>query len=143
MVQPLFNPNDGITGRDGGPYLDEVEAVEAEKRRAKVEGREPDLDNPPASAGIALSTAAQMLATVEVNRPSLQHTFHDEAERMFKASAESDNLLTARGSIPTEEVEKAEALVNAKSAEERADDLKLQQDSLFEDAVVKSSRAKK
>lgn len=87
MPKPLYNPNDGITGRDGGPYLDEVETVEAEKRRAVVEGRKPNLEKPPASAGIQLSTASQMLHAVEVNRPSKQHTFDDESERMFDAAS--------------------------------------------------------
>lgn len=115
MGKPLFNPNDGVTGRDGGPYLDEVEAVEAEKRRAEKEGRKPDLVNPPASAGIQLSTAAQMLHAVDVNRPSQTYSTHPEAERQFKAAAESDNLLKQWGEIPTEDIEKAEKAV--KSAE--------------------------
>lgn len=58
----LYNPHQGLTGRDGGPYLDEEEARLAEIRRAKVEGREPDLDNPPATAGIPLVTAGQLVS---------------------------------------------------------------------------------
>lgn len=58
---PLFNPNDGLTGRDGGPYLDIEEAKTAERRRAVLENREPDLENPPATAGIQLVTAAQLI----------------------------------------------------------------------------------
>lgn len=101
MGKPLFNPNDGITGRDGGPYLDEVETVEAEKRRAVVENRKPNLTDPPASAGIQLATAAQMLSAVEVNRPSKQHTFDDEAERMFDAAAKDKSTPFAKkGEIP-------------------------------------------
>ena len=103
MGKPLYNPNDGITGRDGGPYLDEVETVEAEKRRAVVEGRKPDLTNPPASAGIQLSTASQMLHAVEVNRPSKQHTMTDEAERMFTAAAKDKaTSFSQKGEIPDE-----------------------------------------
>lgn len=98
--KPLYNANDGLTGRDGGPYLDEEEARLAEQRRARVEGREPDYDNPPATAGIQLNTADRMIHTVEVNRPSQQHTFTDEAERMFAAARDSDNLLTQRSEIP-------------------------------------------
>lgn len=60
---PLFNPNNGLTGRDGGPYLDETELVDAERRRAVVEDREPDLDNPPAIAGVPLVTAGQLMTT--------------------------------------------------------------------------------
>lgn len=61
---PVYNPNDGLVGRDGGPYLDEVQAEQDEIRRAKAEGRKPDLKNPGANAGIQLSTAGQMLATL-------------------------------------------------------------------------------
>lgn len=50
------------------PYLDDVDRANAEVQRAKVEGREPDLDNPPATQstlmletevaeGMGLSTA--------------------------------------------------------------------------------------
>ena len=50
----LYNAAHGKTPRTGGPYLDDVEREEAEKRRAKFENREPDLENPPASAGTVL-----------------------------------------------------------------------------------------
>lgn len=50
----LYDANKGLLKRSGGPYLDELERKEAEKRRADVEGREPDLDNPPASVGTLL-----------------------------------------------------------------------------------------
>ena len=63
---PVYNPNDGLVGRDGGPYLDEVQAEQDEIRRAKAEGRKPDLEHPGANAGIQLSTAGQMLATLTV-----------------------------------------------------------------------------
>lgn len=53
----LYNANDGIVGRTGGPYLDEEEMEAAEIRRAKVEGREPDLDNPGSTAGVHLVPA--------------------------------------------------------------------------------------
>lgn len=57
----LHNPNDGLYGRTGGPYLDEVEAQAAEINRARVEGREPDLANPGAYAGIPLQTKRQQI----------------------------------------------------------------------------------
>ena len=58
----LFNPHQGLTGRDGGPYLDEEERRLAEIRRAVVEDREPDLENAPAVAGTPLVTAGQLVA---------------------------------------------------------------------------------
>jgi len=96
---PLFNPNDGLTGRNGGPYLDEVQAQQDEVRRAKVEGREPNLDNPGANAGIQLSTAAQMLHTLNVNNnPSMGIATSDALAKAYFDSSESqdDNALTAR-----------------------------------------------
>lgn len=38
----LFNPNDGVTGRDNGTYLDLEEARAREERSAKLEKRKPD-----------------------------------------------------------------------------------------------------
>lgn len=58
----LFNPHNGLTGRDGGPYLDEEERRLAEVRRAAIEDREPDLKSPPASAGTPLVTAGELAA---------------------------------------------------------------------------------
>lgn len=93
MGEPLYNPNDRLSGRDGGPYLDQVQAQADEVIRAKREGREPDLDNPPANAGIPLSTAAQLLKAVDVNQPSAFHETHDEARRMFEAAAKDKKSL--------------------------------------------------
>jgi len=50
----LYDANQGLMKRSGGPYLDEMEAVKAEERRAVVEDRDPDLDNPGPYAGTVL-----------------------------------------------------------------------------------------
>lgn len=87
----LFNPNDGLTGRDGGPYLDQEEARIAEERRARVEGREPDYDNPGVTAGIPLTTAAQMIHNVNVSSlPSKNRTWVDEANAIYAKAQEDD-----------------------------------------------------
>lgn len=102
---PLYNPNDGITGRDGGPYLDQVEAEQAEVRRAKVEGREPDLDNPPATAGIPLTTAAQMIHNLDVNIPSKSNFLTTGGAAALYRGAEDDentNLVAADSYNPDE-----------------------------------------
>lgn len=93
MGEPLYNPNDRLTGRDGGPYLDQVQAEQDEILRAKREGREPDFENLQANAGIPLSTAAQLLKVVDVNQPSAFHETHAEARRTFQAAADSDETL--------------------------------------------------
>ena len=56
----LYDANQGKLPRDGGPYLDEIEREQAEILRAKREGREPDLDNPPPSTGTVLVTKSQL-----------------------------------------------------------------------------------
>jgi hypothetical protein len=97
----FFNPNDGVAGRDGGPYLDQVEAARAELVRAKIEGREPDLENPPAYAGIPLNTAAQQLALVGVNSlPSQEGRNHANAALSMRAQVDDeDNLLQAHSEV--------------------------------------------
>lgn len=97
----LFNPNDGLTGRDGGPYLDQEEARIAEERRARVEGREPDYDNPGVTAGIPLTTAAQMIHNVNVSSlPSKNRTWVDEAQALYdKAQADDKSSLEPVDSI--------------------------------------------
>lgn len=87
----LYNPNDGLTGRDGGPYLDIEEAKRAEIRRAEVEGRKPDLDNPGPSAGIQLVTATALLNTVGVNQPSKTGSSVDSDETVVKGFADDKN----------------------------------------------------
>jgi hypothetical protein len=87
----LYNPNDGLTGRDGGPYLDIEEAKRAEIRRAEVEGREPDFENLPPSAGIQLVTATALLNTVGVNQPSKTGSSVDSDETVVKGFADDKN----------------------------------------------------
>lgn len=57
---PLYDANRGKVPRTGGPYRDELEREEAEKQRAKLEDREPDLDNPPATAATHLVPESQL-----------------------------------------------------------------------------------
>ena len=100
---PLYNPNDNVTGRDGGPYLDEVEARDAEARRAVVEDREPDFDNPPATAGIPLVTAGRQAATVGVNNlPSQAHAFDLSNADLVNARSEDERhpAFAQRSEIP-------------------------------------------
>ena len=91
MPQNLYNANDGLTGRDGGPYLDLEEARVAEVKRATIEGREPDFENMPASAGIQLVTAGQALANAGVvNLPS-QADNKDAAEAALQGVVDDPN----------------------------------------------------
>ena len=60
----LYNPHDGLTGRDGGPYLDNEERRLAEIRRAAIEDREPEFDKAPATAGTPLVTGPELMRMV-------------------------------------------------------------------------------
>jgi hypothetical protein len=91
---PLFNANDRLTGRDGGPYMDLEQAKQQEVNRAKVEGREPDLENPPAFAGIQLNTAGQQEATIGVSGIHSQESRNvTNPDVTFKGSVESEDTL--------------------------------------------------
>lgn len=57
----LYVANAGKGERTGGPYLDDVERHNAETWRAQREGREPDYENPPATAGTVLVPKSQLL----------------------------------------------------------------------------------
>ena len=61
LVVNLYDANHGKTPRTGGPYRDDVEREQAELIRAKFENRDPDFDNPPASAGTVLVTKSQLV----------------------------------------------------------------------------------
>jgi hypothetical protein len=75
--------------------LDQVEARRAEERRAEVEGRSPDYENPPAYAGIPLNTAGQQQFTVGVNNnPSQENRNFTDSDVQFEGAVSSkDNLL--------------------------------------------------
>lgn len=68
----FYNIHDGLRGRDGGPYLDQMEREAAEIQRAKVEDREPDLDNPGSSAGTPLVPISQVPDNIYAN-PSMAY----------------------------------------------------------------------
>lgn len=120
--QALYNANDGLTGRDGGPYLDIEEARQAEVNRARVEDREPDFDNMPASAGIVLVTAGQALANGTVNNlPSQSNNVTVSAEAALKGVADDDgNALKVHSYRPVEATEgEAERVNDAPVKEEK------------------------
>ena len=111
MTQQLFNPNDSITGRDGGPYLDEEEAREAEIRRARVEGREPDLEKPPATAGIPLVTSSELLSTATINNIPSQDGVVGASDLLIKGAVDDPNvLLQPRGERDVEALRDADPI---------------------------------
>lgn len=58
---PVYNVNDGIHGRQGGPYLDEELLRRQEELAARAEGREVDYTNIGGSTGVQLVTGEELL----------------------------------------------------------------------------------
>lgn len=101
----LYNAAHGKTPRTGGPYLDDVEREEAEKRRAFVEGREPDLENAPAAVGTVLVPKSALVErdvdknhlsdTVEVtNEPVTSYVVPVEKTEADPTQVDFDNDMT-------------------------------------------------
>lgn len=101
----LYNAAHGKTPRTGGPYLDDVEREQAEERRAKIEGREPDLDNAPAAVGTVLVPKSALVErdvdknhlsdTVEVtNEPVTSYDVPVEKTEPDPTQVDFDNDMT-------------------------------------------------
>ncbi len=71
----FYNAQDGLKGRDGGPYLDHVNRQNAEINRARIEGREPaDLNGVlPPDAGTSVVPAAYVIDNSMTSNPSMRH----------------------------------------------------------------------
>lgn len=96
----LYNPNDGLTGRDGGPYLDQVEMHDAETRRAVVEKRDPDYNNLQPTAGVPLVTAGTL---VNMDNPASRPSQQDStavADMVDLAADNTDFAITAIATAP-------------------------------------------
>lgn len=108
MAVDLFNPHDGLTGRDGGPYLDEVERRNAETIRAAKEDRKPDYDKAPATAGTPLVTGAVLAQIANpASNPSMEAQVAAPAtEGVDKLVRNKDSLLTKFASRPETDAEK-------------------------------------
>ena len=113
----LYNPHDGLTGRDGGPYLDQEERRLAEIRRAAIEGREPDFEQAPATAGTPLVTASELVAMANPASIPSQAAYDpaaDSVERLAKDESFPVNAFASR--------EKTQEEVDAEKAAESGDD---------------------
>jgi len=85
----LYNQHEGMRGRDGGPYLDEVEKVQAERTRQTISNseEEPNADlsgslrevvkELPAGAGTPLVTKARVVDNTFSNPSAERRTNHD------------------------------------------------------------------
>lgn len=109
----LYNPHEGLTGRDGGPYLDREEARLAEIRRAEIEGREPNLDNPPATGGIPLVTARQLVQMAGANSVPSQAGYNPDATAVDKLANDESFPATPHSTRDATDTEKEQRGVGA------------------------------
>lgn len=75
----LYIASHGKTKRTGGPYMDDIQREKAEELRAKMEDREPDLDNPPADVATKLVAKSQLVET-DVDKTHIFATVEVENE---------------------------------------------------------------
>jgi hypothetical protein len=61
----FYNIHEGLTGRAPGFYLDDLERIGAEDRRAVIEDRDPDYENMGATAGSPLVPAGLLPLPVQ------------------------------------------------------------------------------
>lgn len=98
----VYNPNTGLGKRVGGPFADELELEEAERRRAIMERRDPDYSDMAGSAGVPLFTAGMMANAFGGGQPAVA--------QMIEGNADNDKL----GPTPVTQVD----LVGANVTEE-------------------------
>ena len=80
----LYNPNDGVTGRDDGVYLDLEEAKAREARSARLEKRKPDY-NVVQATGIPLVTESTLRDRNYIPEPTLiEGKVQEKVEKHFK-----------------------------------------------------------
>lgn len=95
----FYNIFDGTKGRTDSTYLDMQERVQAERQRAIVEGREPnlrDLGALPAGVGTPLVTKAQLVDNSVYSNPSVVHTDPEqEVDPVFTADVPVEDSAAA------------------------------------------------
>lgn len=97
----FFNAQDGIRGRDGGPYADQEDARQREIARARAEGREPDLDNPPPFVGNQVVTSRFVEDNLYSNPSMFNAPGPAEAYEEAKSVKDSPHLVEV-GSLPVD-----------------------------------------
>lgn len=90
----LYNVQDGIKGRDGGPYLDQIERHTAEVRRAAQEDREPAgaWEKLPPAVGTVIVTARQLEDNSYTSNPSMAGVPGVEAADFSKVDGLADPI---------------------------------------------------
>lgn len=110
----FFNAQDGVVGRDGGPYLDQVERVATEQKRAFAEGREVksygELLNEalPASVGTDLRIARLVPDNRNTSNPSMANVAGLERAITDETFDENDGLADPISVLPVDKASTAD-----------------------------------
>lgn len=100
----FYNIQSGVKGRDGGPYLDEVERQRAEVMRARAEDREPASDdNLPAHVGTQLVTAPFVVDNSLASNPSMLSRPGLESQLDDEVFLNNDNFVSPVNTLPVAE----------------------------------------
>lgn len=114
-VVDLYNINDGLFGRDGGPYLDQEQQRAQEVVNARREGRQPEFDNLPLTSGIVPVRLGELAQSHAMFRIAGQEALEGEsvlAEPVTKTQNFKDEGAEAR-TVAAAEQEKEEREVRA------------------------------
>lgn len=94
----FYNIFDGTKGRSDGLYLDMQERVEAERARAALEGREPDLSDP----GKLLPGVGTPMVVDEMR---VDNSYYSNPSIHFTGTKDVDPVLTAQVDTGTQEAD--------------------------------------
>lgn len=133
--QPVYNVNDGVFGRDGGPYGDQVDARAAERQRALVENREPETDptKVPAFVGQQLVTKPQLLASYNSTLLAGDDRRPFEGEVTALEYADVPKYTVAQDAVEVASVDSTVPVVEGVSPEEVSDENEDKGESVGED----------
>lgn len=118
----FYNVFDGTKGRTESIYLDIQERLQAEKIRARLEGREPNLDDEgslPAAVGTPLVTDAERVDNRYAN-PSVDVTGHKDVDPVAeydvsRGDADTRVDLSAAAQVARERTKENDALLESTS----------------------------
>lgn len=141
-TEDLFNANDGLFGRDGGPYLDEEQRRTQEVVNARREDREPDFDNLPLTPGINAVRLAELAQSNTTFRLAGQEGFDvtkPSAEPVGKAPVGpvTDSEKENDAKVKSEQEATKDAPNVSKAAATTTDDVVFDDDSVVAKAAKK------
>jgi len=100
----LYNLNANVgAGQSSLSYENQISRI-TEERRAAVEGRDPDYENPGANVGTVYVTASGLLQAASVNAPDSFLAFQTQAVKNLADSDDNDLQVAVQVPVDTGEV---------------------------------------